>query len=127
MPTVIVTGLADLQRNIARSGPEVAKAMRLGLREAADPVSKTAQALSLKNIRHMPRSPGWAENRIGVTRNAVYIVPKKRGIRGRGDDPRHRPNLVELMMSRAYTPALEAGTVGVELTVTRVIQETLDA
>ncbi len=120
MPTLIVTGLAQIQRDLARSGPAVSKAMNTGLREAAKPVSETAQTYSLRNIRRMPYSPAWAENRIGVTRNAVYIVPKKRGVR-RGDDPKRRPNLVGLMMERSYTPALEDGTPLVEATVTRLL------
>ncbi len=107
--TVIVNNLAEIQRNLSKSGPAVDKAMRIGLRDAAEPVSHTAEQLSLRNIRRMSRSPAWAVTRIGVTRHAVYIVPKERGIRGRRDDPRHRPNLVGLMMERSFDPALEAG------------------
>lgn len=107
--TVIVHGLPQIQRDLAKSGPEVAAATREGLRAAAEPVSRIAEGLSLARIRRMPRSPQWAINRIGVTTSTVYMVPKQRGTRG-GTDPRRRPNLVGLMMDRSYVPALEAGT-----------------
>lgn len=84
--------------------------MRAGLREAAEPVAKIAERLSLSEIRRMRRSPQWAVTRTGVTRSAVYIVPKQRGVRTRNPfDSRRRPNLVSLMMGRSFEPALNLG------------------
>lgn len=113
--TVIVNDLDVIQRKLAESGPAVSKAMNAGLRDAAEPVSHTAEQLSLRQIRRMSRSPAWAVTRIGVTRRAVYIVPKERGVgKGHHDDPRRRPNLVGLMMDRSFDPALELGAHVVE-------------
>lgn len=126
--TVIVTGLAQIQRDLAKSGPAVGKAMRLGLREAADPVAQAAEQLSLAQIRRMPRSPQWAETRIGITRQAVYIVPKQRGVRTRNPfDSRRRPNLVGLMMGRSFEPALATMEPVVESRVSALIGEVFNA
>lgn len=122
--TVIVNGLAQIQRDLAKSGPAVGAAMRHGLREAAEPVAHAAEQLSRSRIRRMPRSPEWAETRIGVTRQAVYIVPKQRGVRTRNPfDPRRRPNLVGLMMGRSFEPALATMEPVVEERVSKLIGE----
>lgn len=124
--TVVVSGLSQLNRDLARSGPAVSKAMRIGLREAAEPVAKTAEALSLQRIRRMPRSPQWAETRIGVTRSAVYVVPRQRGVKARNPfEARRRPNLVGLMMGRSFEPALEANAPVVEAIVGRLIGQVI--
>ncbi len=124
--TVIVTGLDQIQRDLAKSGPAVSTTMRAGLRDSAEPVAKIAEGLSLSRIRRMPRSPQWAETRIGVTRHAVYIVPKQRGVRtGHADDPRRRPNLVGLMMGRSFEPALAAGAGIVETRVNALLGEVI--
>lgn len=126
LPTIIIHGLDQLQRDFARMGPATSKAMRFGLREAAEPVARTAEQFSLSQIRRMPRSPQWAQTRIGSTLHEVYIVPKQRGVKsGRGDDPRRRPNLVELMMGRSFEPALEVCAPIVEATVARFIGEVI--
>lgn len=122
--TVIVTGLPQIQRDLAKSGPGVEAALRTGLREAAEPVAKLAEHLSLSQIRRMNRSPKWAVTRIGVTRSAVYIVPKERGVKTRGSgDLRRRRNLVALMMGRSFEPALDAGAPIVVGRVSRLIGE----
>lgn len=124
--TVIVHGLPQIQRDLARSIPEVGAAMRLGLKEAAEPTAHLAEQLSLRRIRRMSRSPQWAETRIGVTRSAVYIVPKQRGVKSHNPfDPRRRPNLVELIMSRSFEPALESGATFAQASVTRLLDEVL--
>lgn len=124
--TVIVHGLDQIQRDLAKSGPAVSTTMRAGLRDSAEPVAKIAEGLSLSRIRRMPRSPQWAETRIGVTRHAVYIVPKQRGVRtGHADDPRRRPNLVGLMMGRSFEPALAAGAGIVETRVNALLGEVI--
>lgn len=122
--TVIVTGLAQIQRDLAKSGPAVGAAMRAGLRESAEPVAKLAEQLSLSQIRRMRRSPQWAVTRIGVTRHEVYIVPKERGVKGR-DGARRRRNLVGLMMGRSFEPALDAGAPIVVGRVSRLIGEVI--
>jgi hypothetical protein len=129
---VIVIGLADIQRDLKRSGPLVAKAMRRGLKESAEPVSRTAEQLSLEKIRRMPKSPQWAETRIGVIQSGVYIVPKQRGVRpGNPFDPRRRgwnigpPNLITLMMGRSFEPALETNLPLIEARVSTLIGDVI--
>ena len=124
--TVVVNGLPALQRSLAASGPGVSKAMREGLKESAEPVAKLAEQLSLREIRRMRRSPEWAVTRTGVTRSAVYIVPKERGVRTRGTgDPKRRRNLVRLMMGRSFEPALNLGAPLVEARVSALIGEVI--
>ncbi len=129
--TVIVTGLAQIQRDLAKSGPAVSKAMRQGLRDAAEPVAKLAEnnALAKIGVHHgntMRRSPQWAVTRIGVTRSAVYIAPKKRGVKSHNPfDPRRRPNLVGLMLGRAYDPALDTMEPVVLARVNRLLGEVI--
>lgn len=124
--TVVVTGLAQIQRDISKSSPLVSRALRDGMRQAAEPVSKLAESRSLTEIRRMRRSPRWAVTRIGVTRKAVYIVPRERGVKARNPyDPRRRPNLVALMMGRSFEPALAAAEPIVEAKVSAILGEVL--
>jgi hypothetical protein len=122
--TVIVHGLDQIQRDLAKSGPAVSAAMRAGLRESAGPTAQLAQELSLARIRRMHLSPQWAQTRIGVTRHAIYVVPKQRGTRN-SRDSRSRPNLVGLMMGRAFEPALEAGAGLVEARVSSLLGQVI--
>lgn len=119
--TIIIEGLDQIQRDLASSMPEVEKAVKIGIRDAAVPAAKLAENLSLTKIRNMRRSPKWSVNRIGVLRSAVYIAPVKRGVKTRGPDPRRRPNLVALMLGRAYEPAVDVMGPVVEQQVLRVI------
>lgn len=124
--TVIVHGFPQIQRDIERSSRDAGKALRLGLKQAAEPTAHLAEQLSRTRIRRMSRSPEWAVTRIGVIRSAVYIAPKKRGVKSRNPfDPRRRPNLVELMMSRSFEPALEFGGAFAEAAVSRLLERTL--
>ncbi len=124
--TVIINGLDQIQRDLAKAAPGTTAALRAGLRESAEPVSKIAETLSLREIRRMHRSPQWAETKIGVTRHAVYVVPKQRGVKtGHWDDPKRRPNLVGLMMGRSFEPALAAGAPIVESRVNILLQGVL--
>lgn len=123
---VVVHGLAEIQRDIAMSDRLVSKALTEGLRLSAEPVAKLAEDLATSRIPRMKRSPEWAVTRIGVTRHAVYIVPKQRGVKSRHPfDSRRRPNLVALMMGRSYEPALERGAPVVEQYVSSLIGEVL--
>jgi hypothetical protein len=121
--TVIVTGLAQIQRDLAKSAPAVSNALRAGLREAAEPIARTAETLSLERIPRMGRSPEWAQTKIGVTQRAVYIVPRQRGVRTR--NPRRRPNLATLMLGRSFEPAAALGERLALASVTAAIQEAI--
>lgn len=132
--TVIVIGLAQIQRDLDKSGPAVGAAMREGMRQAAEPVAKLAENLSLAKIKRMRRSPEWAVTRIGVTRSAVYIAPKQRGVKSHNPfDPRRRGlniakgGLVTLMMGRSFEPALATMEPVVLGRVSRLLGQVLDA
>jgi len=118
---VLVQGMAELQRDLAKLPKRADKSLQQGLREVAQPVADDAYFLSLAKIRRMPWSPQWAKNRVGVTRHSVYIAPVKRGVKGNPFDPKRRPNLVELIMGRSYEPAAERGAVEVEAAVSRLL------
>jgi hypothetical protein len=62
--------------------------------------------------------------RIGVTRTLVYVAPRQRGVRGQG--PKRRPNLADLMMSRAMEPALERHAGELEANVERMLDRVAD-
>ncbi len=110
---VIVVNLAEINRNLRRSGKQVSAATHKGLLEAAEPVKRDADALSRSEISGMKRArkspPPWSIQKEGSTVSEVYIVPKERGKRGgRTDGDRRRATkFVELMYGRSYNPALE--------------------
>ena len=90
------------------------------LEEAAQPVELEAEALAVSRIRNMPRSPRWAGMRIGVSRmeSLVYMVPAARSRRRT-----KRPNLADLLLTRAMDPALEHNAAQVEKTVDHMLAE----
>ncbi len=110
---VIVVNLAEINRNLRRSGKEVSAATHKGLLEAAEPVKRDADALSRSRISGMKRArltpPPWSIQKEGSTVSEVYIVPKEKGKRtGRGaGDQRRADKFVEIMYGKSYNPALE--------------------
>ncbi len=95
---VAVDGYRDLMSALARAERDTRLGVRQELREFARPVASTWTQVALAEIPSMPKSPQWAGARIGVTRHEVYIVPRRKGTRGRG--PRRRPNLGDLFEQR---------------------------
>jgi len=131
---VLVEGLASINRSLKLSGPLVSKAMRLGLREAAVPVKRDADRLSLSGLSGMKRArvkpPPWSVQKIGQTQHGVYIKPSQRGLRGRSrseGDGRRATKFVELMYGRSYDPALDRNRelvqALVEAQLSRVVRE----
>lgn len=118
---ILVENLDKINRSLARSGPLVAKAQRMGLREAAQPVRLDAERLARSEISGMRRSrkqpPPWSEQRIGQTVHEIYIAPRQRGVKSRTDRSRRRPNFAVLMLGKSYEPALERNQVLVRNTV----------
>jgi predicted NAD-dependent protein-ADP-ribosyltransferase YbiA (DUF1768 family) len=100
--TVRVTGLRELNRAFKKISGDLDKEMKKSLIKAAEPVKVRAEALALGRIRNMPRSPRWADMRIGVTQKGVYMVPFARNRGGSG-----RSNLKSLLLDRSMDPALE--------------------
>lgn len=128
---IVVEGMANINRALARSGPLVYKAMKTGLREAAEPIRQDAERLSQTEISGMRRAkrkpPPWSLQRTGQTIHEVYIAPRQRGVKSRTDPRLRRPNFAVLMLGKAYEPALERNQVLVRNTVDawlgRVVRE----
>ena len=99
--SVHVSGLRELQRDFRKIGGSLNKELKDELKKAADPVKVRAESLAVTKIRNMPRSPRWADMRIGVTGKGVYMVPRARGRGGSA-----RPNLKGLLLDRSMDPAL---------------------
>jgi hypothetical protein len=110
---VFVRGLHELQASLKYADRSLRLGVRSGLRQVAEPVQRGAEELAMSEIKRMPRSPKWSKMRVGITRDLVYIAPRQKGTRGRGD-PRWRrgqgfahPPFSDILMDRAMEPALE--------------------
>lgn len=80
----------------------MANESRAEIRAIGELVADDAESLALSTISGMPRSPQWAEMRVGQNTELVYVVPWQRGAKSR---KRKRPNLAPLMLRRAMRPA----------------------
>lgn len=100
--TLVVEGLADLQRAWAVADKETSRELREALKDAAEPVRRDAQLLALHTIDRM--TIPWAAMKVGVTRRMVYVAPKHRGTRNRN---LRRPKFADLLARRAMQPALD--------------------
>lgn len=108
-----VKGLRELSRDFKRISKDLSDDLVKELKAAGEDVKRDAEDLALTQIRNMPRSPHWAQMRIGVSRaqGLVYMVPFARSRRGRGTS---RPNLANLLLEEAMDPALERNAAKVE-------------
>lgn len=109
---LVVRGMRELTRTFQNAPKDVNRAYRDELKTVAEPVRMESEQLATSSIRRM--TPAWSKMKTGVTTRLVYVAPRKRGIGGRGDDPRRRPNLGTLLMDRALQPALERNRARVE-------------
>lgn len=114
-----VDGLRELERAFRLVSKDETKLLRKELKAAAQPVKLAAEGKAVSEIRRMPHSPRWAVMRLGYARNLVYMVPKQKGVRGRG--PRARRNLSQLLLNRAMIPAVEQNRGQVEQRVQNVL------
>jgi hypothetical protein len=97
---VKVRGLRELNRAIKQVEKDLRKELRDGLKDVAEPVRSTDEALASEKIRNI--GPTWERMRVGVTTKMVYVAPKARR---HGGSP--RPNLAGLLMDKAMQPALD--------------------
>ena len=104
---VVVSGLRELNRAFANTDKETRLAWRAEERRIAEPIRKDAEQKALTAIPHMPGSPKWARFRVGVTRQMVYVAPRQRGARTAARRGYRRPNLADLLETRALVPAGE--------------------
>lgn len=117
--TIRVEGLRELQRAFKHADKVLSTELRDGLKEAAEPVRQAAEELAVANITRI--GVPWSRMRVGVTQKTVYVAPRQRGTKGRGDDPRRRPNLFGLMMGRSLEPALDRNVGQVEARLERLL------
>jgi hypothetical protein len=103
---LVVHGMQNLQRALKQADRDTRLGVRRELSGVAEPIRRDVETLARARIRRMPRSPQWAEMRVGVTQKLVYVAPRQRG-RRRGDDPAKRRKLAPLMITRAMDPALQ--------------------
>ena len=114
---VYVQGLDQINKAISASPKAYSKAMHKGLLEAAEPVRKDADQLSLSGLSGMKRAkatpPPWSIQRKGQTIHEVYVAPNERGYKGKnragqpGYSAERSRKFRELMMGKSYEPALE--------------------
>lgn len=118
---VRVEGLDGLRRGFRAYDRALASDLDDVLEEAANPVRQDAQALALSSIRRISRP--WAGMRVGTGRGVVYVAPVERGVKGRGNQRKRRPNLADLLMTRAMEPALRRNEAVVVRRVDRALDE----
>ena len=105
---VVVQGLRELNRAFANTDRDTRLGWKAEERQIAEPVRRDAEQRALASIPHMPGSPKWGRMRVGVTRAAVYVAPRQRGVKKSGRRQMGRPNLADLILDRALIPAGEA-------------------
>jgi hypothetical protein len=122
---VAVTGLRELNAAFALADRKTRLGVRAAQRSIADPIKLDAETLAQDEIRRIGLR--WWRMRIGVTRTLVYVAPKERGVKSRrAGDPRRRPNLAGLLMTRAMERALEAHRGELETNVERLLDRIAD-
>lgn len=121
---LVVHGLREASAAFAKADKDARKVWRTHMRQVAEPVRLDAEGSTKQQIPRI--GPRWYKMRVGVTRTEVYVAPRQRGIRTRGTDPRRRPNLAGLMMSRAMEPALERHEPEIERAFERMLDEVAD-
>lgn len=99
---VTVEGFRELQRLFAKTDKESQKEMKALERQVAEPVKADVEGFAVSRIPTV--TVPWATMRIGITRNLVYVAPKKRGVHGR-NSPKARPKFGTLLAERAMQPA----------------------
>jgi hypothetical protein len=126
---VETSGLQGLIRAFQKMSRDVAQDFVWELQEAADPVRKRSTEIILSppstGMRNMPRTPFYADMRIGVAKaqGIVYVAPDWH--RGSGAGTR-RPNLADefiVRMERALEENSDEVEHGVEKMLDRMADE----
>lgn len=115
-----VQGIRELQILFHKAGPEANRDIRATLRQVAEPIRSDWESLAVSSIPRVGRK--WSRARVGVTRGLVYVAPKQRGVKGRGDR-RARPKFGTLLATRVSGPALARNVDNIE----RDVNEALEA
>lgn len=99
-------------KNVLKAFGAASKTVERGflgsLKEAVEPIREDAERLAGSTIANLHSDDPWTLMRIGATRSVVYVAPRERGRRTRGNPAIGRPNLKPLLLERAMEPALDA-------------------
>lgn len=119
-----VEGYQELMRALKHAERDVRLGIRKELRAVAEPVRADEEATAADFLRNMPRTPRWAQMRVGVTQKEVYIVPRAKGARGRG--PHRRPNWADQFEVRVKGPVAARNQARVEHEMERFLDRICD-
>lgn len=119
--TLRVEGLSQLTRAFKVIDKEIADDLKNGLRQAAEPVRVDAERLTALTIKRgvVP----WYRMRVGVTAASTYVVPARRGRKGRSRSYRRR-NFRTLVLPRMIQALRQNETV-VRRRAERVIDQSI--
>ena len=120
---VAVRGLQKLNRTFKHAPKETRAKIRQEYRTVAEPVQRAAERLAVSELARI--GPVWSRMRVGITQRLVYVAPKARGARGRGDS-RRRPRFGDLLMERAMEPALDENRHRIEHDFSRMLDRLVD-
>lgn len=128
MATLIeIEGFPELAKALARTGPDVRRALNDGLKGLAEPIARDAETFANQNISGLARrgASNWGAMRVGIARgfSLVYVAPRERGRTGRGDDPLRRPRFADLLITEAMDPAVEANEAGVIAGAEKIVDD----
>lgn len=112
----VLSGMDEFQRALKVVDAQAADDFKSVFEDVARPMAVHATGLALSRIPRMTLP--WAENRIGVTKREVYIVPRQRGAR---IPQRRRPNFGRLLVTRAYDPTAAMFEPRIEADVERAL------
>ena len=121
-----VEGLRELDRAFEAANRAQQKDLRDSLRRGAEPVRTDAERRAASEITNIDEGDPWQRMRVGVTRTAVYVAPRRRGVKARGDQAKRRPNLADRLMDDAMQPALDENRDEVEREVENVLERMED-
>lgn len=122
---VVVRGLRETTAAFSKAEKQTKALWRDGLRTVAEPVQLDAEGFARTRISRI--GPRWYRMRIGVTQKLVYVAPRERGLKTRGDDRRRRPKFGTLLMDRAMDPALERHESEIEGAFEQMLDRVADA
>lgn len=123
---VAVRGYRELATAFAQLDKEQKKKLPLVMREVAEPVRRDAEGFASQRIRNVDSGDAWSRMRTGVTRRLVYVAPKQRGVKSRGDRRYRRPNLATMLAQRALEPALYRHEADIERALDRALDRLAD-
>ena len=119
---VVVSGLRELNRAFANTDRETRLAWRAEERRIAEPIRKDAEQKALTSIPRMPGSPKWAQDAGRCDpADGVRRTPPARRENSRHARHTRRPNLADLLETRALVPAGEQHEHQVDMEMERLM------